>query len=183
MAEMLFKVVHGKKMKDVNPELHAIEQFSKLTDRQMVYVALVADYGSPYRQLQIEERKRQAALQAGYRMETDNSRPDKNMRSLLSGKTPHVKAALDAYSEMQYDEDREAIKSISAQIEQFNALSRKGDIEVAELEKLMKMSNLMPTLVENKKKLEEVLGIRKEDEDVYESNSSLSALDKYNNDN
>ena len=66
---MLFKVIAGKDVFDMNPELRAISEFEALTNKQMLYVILACDYKSPFRKLATHDRKVRAAQEAGYRME------------------------------------------------------------------------------------------------------------------
>lgn len=163
---MLYKIEHGKDIFELNPELKAIGEYSKLTSRQMTYVAFVTDYGSPFRNLGTEEMKFQAALEAGYKLEKGTTRLDSNGRSLTAGKVGAVESAIQKYRTMQKDVDREAWISLKMIITQVTELNMKADKTVVELEKAIKFTKELPAIMEAKKKLEEILNIRAEDNSV-----------------
>lgn len=114
---MLFKVHHDKDFKEINPGHEAIPELERLTSKQLVFVALVADAESPLRTLPDKRRREEAARLAGYPMEEGNKRLDKNGRNLVDGKVPTVEAAIIAYKELQYDEQRAMLDSVDAQIQ------------------------------------------------------------------
>ena len=162
---MLFKVIHGKNTFELNPQLKAIEEFARLTDRQMTYVILAADYKGPFKRLSIEEKKYQAALSAGYKTDSDgSSRLDANGRNVVQGKVGNIVAAITKYNELQKDDDYETLLSVSLLISQIRDLNNKVDKTVAELEKAVKMTMTLDKLVETKKKLEQILDMREEEE-------------------
>lgn len=184
---MLFKVEHGKDIFELNPELKSIEAFAKLTSRQMAYVALYADYGGPFRKLSTEEKKYQAALEAGYKLEKGTTRLDSNGRSLIAGKAAAVEVGIRKYLELQKDEDYDAWVSLKVVIGQITELNLKKDKTVQELEKAIKFTKELPSLMETKRKLEEVLNIRSEDTSVVSTidddtvkEDELSTLDLLN---
>lgn len=184
---MLFKVEAGKNIFDLNPELKALAEFANLTDRQMTYVALCTDYSGPFRKLSAEECKFQAALEAGYKLEKGTTRLDSNGRSLVGGKVGAVEAAIKRYKELQKDEDYEAWLSLKLLIAQITELNNKKDKTVAELEKAIKFTKDLPSIMDTKKKLEEILNLRGEDlhpiaaaDDDDVKHDELSTLDLYN---
>lgn len=183
---MLFKVESGKNIFDLNPELKAIKEFSGLTERQMTYVALATDYSSPFRKLSIEEGKFQAAVEAGYKLETGTTRLDTNGRSLVSGKVPAVQAAIKRYQTLQKDEDYEAWLSLKLLINQITGLNNQKEKTIQELEKAIKFTKELPSIMETKKKLEEILNLRGEDLHPLAPDSDevkqdeLSTLDRVN---
>lgn len=161
---MLFKVERNKSVFELNPELRAIGAFESLTDRQMTYVILVADYKSPFRKRAIEDRKYYAAVEAGYKMEKDGKRLDMNGRNLVAGKVANVEAAIRYYREtLQRDEDYEALLSIGMLIAQIRELNAKPEKTVAELEKAVTLTvGKLDKLIETKKRLEEILDMRED---------------------
>ncbi len=188
---MLFKVESSKDVFELNPELKAIEEFERLTARQMVYIILATDYRSPFRKQSIEERKHQSAIAAGYKLETTGKRLDNNARNLVQGKVGNVEAGIKKYRELQRDEDYETLLSLSsliAQVRDANNLPNKSmndlkavvDMNIGKLDKLMK----------TKKELEDVLEMREDeplqdqtiapDEDGTVDEGSLSILAKQN---
>lgn len=185
---MLFKLDIGHNVFELNPELLAIAEFARLTDRQFRYVAFATDYRSPFRKLAPEERRLQAALTAGYKYQKDGKRPDTNTRSLIEGKTTAVIAAIRKYNELQKDEDYETLLSISTLIGQIRELNAKKDKNLNELEKAVKMTSQLKPLMETKKHLEDLLEFREDpvptgtivEDDGLISEEHLSLLDQEN---
>lgn len=185
----MYKVKHGEDVFELNPELKAIEEFARLTDRQMKYVILTTDYLTPFRKLAPDERKHHAALQAGYRLETDGKRLDMNARNVLAGKDGKIEAAIQYYSKHQKDEDRETYMSICFLISQVRDANNIPNKTLADLKTIVDMNiGKLDKLMETKKKLEEILDFREEalvteagteaEDSVNESD--LSILAEYN---
>lgn len=160
---MLFKVQKGKDVFELNPELRAIDEFSNLTSRQMEYVILAFDYKTPFKKQEWQERKKQAALEAGYKLEKGGKRLDINGRNTIEGKVVAVEKARQRYSTMQKDEDYESLLGMSKLIADIRELNNKPQKTVQELEKAVKFSLQLPALMKAKKELEEILD-RREDE-------------------
>lgn len=160
---MLFKLQKGKDVFELNPQLKAIEEFSGLTARQMEYVILAFDYKTPFRKQSWQERKRLAALEAGYKLEKDGKRLDINGRNTVEGKVAAIERARKKYETLQKDEDYESLLGLSKLISDIRALNNKSDKDLAELEKAVKFSLQLPALMKAKKELEDILD-RREDE-------------------
>lgn len=160
---MLFKIQKGKDVFELNPQLKAIEEFSDLTERQMSYVILAFDYGTPFRKLEWQERKKQAALEAGYKLEKGGKRLDVNGRNTVEGKVAAIEKAKKKYETLQKDEDYESLLGLSKLIADIRELNNKPQKTVQELEKAVKFSLQIPALMKAKKELEELLD-RREDE-------------------
>lgn len=160
---MLFKVQKGKDVFELNPQLKAIEEFEPLTARQMEYVILAFDYKTPFRKLEWAERKKQAALEAGYKLEKGAKRLDINGRNTVEGKVPAIEKARKKYDTLQKDEDYESLLGLSKLIGDIRELNNKPQKTVQELEKAVKFSLQLPSLMKAKKELEEILD-RREDE-------------------
>lgn len=159
---MLFKIVHGEDVFVTNPGLKALEAFKDMTDRQMKYVILATDYKSPFRKLPLDERKYNAAVEAGYRLEKDGKRLDMNGRNLVAGKVMAVEGAIKRYKDLQKDEDYETLLSVGTLIAQIRELNSKPDKNVQELEKAVTMTMKLDKLVETKKRIEEILDLRED---------------------
>lgn len=158
---MLFKVHASKDIFEMNPQLKAVEEFERLTPRQMTYVVLATDYKSPFRKLSPEERRIQAAISAGYKFETGTNRLDMNGRNVVDGKVGSIVAAITRYNAIQKDEDYETLLSISNLISQIRQFNNKPDKDKDELKAAVDMNvNKLDKLVETKKKLEEILDMR-----------------------
>lgn len=119
---MLFKVTsdlknaEGREFFELNPESQAIEEFNSRSTRQMFFVCLVADIGSPLRTLPEHTRRLKAAEIVGFPTE-DGKRLDKNGRNAVNGKTAGIETAIAKYREIQYDPDRAALDAMDAQIQ------------------------------------------------------------------
>lgn len=188
---MLFKVIHGEDIFVTNPELLSVEIFKNLTDRQLKYVILSTDYKSPFKKLPLDQRKYQAAVEAGFRLEKDGKRLDMNGRNLVAGKVSNIEAAILRYKELQKDEDYEALLSVGTLIAQIRELNIKADKSVQELDKAVTMTLKLPQLVKSKKEIEEILDMREdepapdatmgsEDGDETVDEASLPLLSKLN---
>lgn len=171
---MLFKLITSKDIFELNPQLKAIPEFERLTDRQMKYVILATDYKSPLRKLSPDERKTQAAIAAGYKFEKDSTRLDMNGRNVVDGKVGSIIAAVTKYNEIQKDEDYETLMSINELISQIRAANNLKDKSMDDLKKVVEMNvGKLDKLIETKKKIEEILSMR-EDEQVDPSIGTIS---------
>jgi hypothetical protein len=188
---MLFKVHVSKDTFELNPSLKAIEEFARLTDRQMKYVILSTDYKSPFRKLSPEARREQAAISAGYKIEKDTNRLDMNGRNVVDGKVGSIAAAIVQYNKMQKDDDYETLLSINELISQIRQANNLKDKSMDDLKKVVEMNiGKLDKLVETKKKLEEILDMRDEEvgdpaflsgqEDGTINEDDLPTLSQYN---
>jgi hypothetical protein len=160
---MLYKLIHGQDVFVLNPALLAIEEFAALTDRQMRYVILATDYKSPMRKLKSEDKKFRAALEAGYKLEKDGKRLDMNGRNICAGKNEKTERAIKKYKILQQDEDYETILGLSrliSDIRDFNTASNKS---ATEIEKAIKFSKDLPTLIKAKREIEDILEMREDE--------------------
>lgn len=169
-----------------NPEFKIIPEFANLTDRQMKYVMLVEWHGTPLRRMKKDDRKYKAALMAGYKLEKDGSRPDMNMRNLLAGKVATIEAALREMKSLQHDSEQEIMEAFDTQIDEIIAFFKKPNKTIIELEKATKMMSILPTILQQRKAILEILNFR--DENVVNTDEGplkepeikLSILDEYN---
>jgi hypothetical protein len=134
---MLFRLVSGKDPFELNPGLRAIPQFNKLTDRQMFFVCLVADTDrdNPIVTQPERQRRERAAMIAGYPMEADGKRPDKNARDIINGKINSVEDAIVEYKRNQFDEDKANEAALNQQIQEIRecmATNKRKQAEVVE---------------------------------------------------
>lgn len=160
---MLFKVEANKDVFELNPELKAITEFERLTDRQMKYVILATDYKSPFRKLTIDERKYQSALASGYKLTTDGKRLDTNATSLVKGKVGNVEAGIAKYRELQKDEDYETLLSLSSLIAQIREANNMPNKSMTDLKTVVDMNiGKLDKLIQTKKNLEDVLDMRED---------------------
>jgi hypothetical protein len=160
---MLYKVIAGKDVFELNPELKAIEEFEPLTARQMLYVIFSTDYKSPMRKLKSEDKKFRAALEAGYKLEKDGKRLDTNGRNLILGKTDRVEKAIKKYKILQKDEDYETILGLSRLISDIRDFNTAANKSATEIEKAIKFSKDLPTLIKAKREIEDILEMREDE--------------------
>jgi hypothetical protein len=164
---MLYKIRENVSIFEDNPELSAIPEFAKLTDRQMKFVCLFADRRSPLRTLPEKQRREKAAQIVGYPME--GSRLDRNGRDAVSGKVASIERAIEKYREYQHDENQATLDSTNTLIQTnkdfINSVNSRTDEEKKDkqygkdLELANKFANQLPSLVESKQKLEALLNI------------------------
>lgn len=179
---MTYKVTDADIFED-NPELKTIEEYKTCTSRQLKFVFLAYDYKGPYRRLRPEDRKRHAAIQAGYKTEKDSQRLDMNARNAVNGNVAAIERAIKYFLSTQYDEDRETLMAIKNLIMDIKTLCNKRDKNVNEMEKAVKLAKDLPGLEKTKKELQEIFNLRdnqSEDEITVKDDVQLSTLDELN---
>lgn len=181
---MTYKVTDNDIFED-NPELKSIEEYKTCTSRQLKYVFLAFDYKGPYRRLPAVDRKRHAAIQAGYKTEKDSTRLDMNARNVVNGNVAAVARATQYFLSTQYDEDRETLAAIKNLIADIKTLCNKKDKSVQEMEKVVKLAKDLPGLEKTKKELQEIFNMREthETEETIKEDVQLSTLDELNQQN
>lgn len=187
MKNLNFKLTTGDCFED-NPEFKAIREFEQLTERQMRYVMLMEWHGSPLRMMKPEDRKYRAALMSGYKLEKDGKRLDVNGRNLIQGKVNTVEQARRVMSEIQHDHELEIKEAIDIQIDEIVNFLKMPDKNLQQLDKAVTLMTKLPTILENRKKILELLNFRSSDivdtiEQAMESEEiTMSILDEYNED-
>lgn len=162
---MLYKIVADKDCFELNPELYAIPEFGKLTDKQFRVVALVADRRSPLRTLPERQRREKACLIAGYLM--DGTRLAKNARDVVARQVESIERAIIKYREYQFDEQQDSYDSTVSLIRTnrdfINQVNGKKEEEKKDkqygkdLELANKFAKQLPELEEARIKLETLL--------------------------
>jgi len=176
---MLF-TVNKKPLLKENPELEAVPEFAACSERELRYIFLVYDYDSPYRNMEFQRRKKECAINAGFKMETP-TKLDKNGRNTINGNIPKVEKAIRKFMELQFDSDKADLAAYDAQLAQFREYFHKNDKSTAELQKAAMMMVKYKELVKARKELQEVLGLRQDEANDTEDNlEDLSTLDKAN---
>lgn len=130
---MVFKLIHGIDPFELNPGALAIEDFKNLTPQQFTFVCLIADtdYDNPLKTLPEQLRREKAVKVAGYGMESDGKRFDKNARNMINGKVETVEKAIITYRDNQFDEDKAALEAVDKQIEEARKLMRSDKEAIA----------------------------------------------------
>lgn len=177
---MLFKIDKDKPVIDQNPEIAAFEKIPLLTDRQLRWMLLVHDYGTPLRKLPMEERMAKACDMVGYKREKDSGRHDKNARELMAGKSPRMNEALVEFMGIQYDQDKELMVGYDIQIADAIELMKKKDKSDKDWTILTKLNKELPGILRAKKELETTVGFRSQEESSSDDEEEpLSALDRF----
>jgi hypothetical protein len=192
---MLVRVIHGQDIFELNPQLRAIPEFNAIdSPRQMSFVALVADYETPFKHKHGKERREAVAKELGYPLEKDGKRLDKNGREIAHGKIPKVEAAIAKYKELCFDEDKNMLEAYSRQIQTITSLmSAELSVDEKDLEKSMelaeksgKLAKLLPEIKRSKNEVEKLIFNEPEktevspSSDIEDSGVHLNALERYN---
>lgn len=95
---MLFNVSEKDFFED-NPHARIMKEFSGATSAQLKFVALFADWLSPYRKLAPAERRERCLMAAGYKAKGINFAKDGD--DILKGKNEDVERYIIAYKDIQ----------------------------------------------------------------------------------
>lgn len=154
---MLFKV-NEKPLFEENPGLNSVPEFNGKSERMLRYVFLVYDYDSPYRKIPLEQRKNKCVILAGYKLESDGKRLDKNARDIVSGNNPTTNQIIKAFMELQGNPEKEALAAYDAQIYEWKELMHKKNKTDKEREHVFKVMKEMPTFLEKRRQMLEIIG-------------------------
>jgi hypothetical protein len=177
---MLFKVT-DRDIREDNDGIDAIPAFRGLNSKQLKYIFLTYDFDTPLKQLSLQERKEQAAENAGYSRE-NAKRMNKNARDLMNGKVKSVEAAIPVFKSMLRDLDREALEAYDTNLENYMAQMKIKPSTKEEWDINTKVTAQYEKLLIGRKRILENLNLRadfmeNEKEEVDEG--ELSTLDKY----
>lgn len=115
---MIYSIRQGQDIFDLNPGLHAVREFSILTSQQMTFVCLMCDpsHDNPVGTLAGRARREAAVRIAGYNLEKDGKRLDKNARMVVYGQIPSIEKAIAIFQELHYNERHKSIEATKQQI-------------------------------------------------------------------
>jgi hypothetical protein len=121
---MIYLVRHGHDVFQDNPGLLAVEQYARLTDKQMKFVLILCDPSkdNPVKTLSGRDRRERSAVLAGYPLESDGKRLAKNGRELVYGKIKNVEEAIEEFQRNNYNQihhSKEALKKQIVEIREF----------------------------------------------------------------
>ena len=183
---MIYKVTQ-KDIRETNDNIDAIAAFAVCTSRELKYVFLTYDFDTPFRQLNFEDRRLKAALEAGYRMEKTRDYPDKTTRKVLNGGYPKVEDAIMAFKGLRRDVDRETLDSYNTQLEQFIEYSKQPKESHKDWEVAMKINKGIFELLKLRNEIIETWDLRADfNEELVgkvesaEAPKEISALSKRN---
>jgi hypothetical protein len=165
---MLYKIHWQRDVFEDNPGLLAVEEFTKLEDKQMKYIILVCDpsHDNPVRTLPEKQKKEKAIILAGYPLE-DGKRPNKNARSIIAGEKPTIEVAIAKFRELHYDEKQDTLETTKALIERNKSFIKEvnvGKTNDKDAGKNLVMANKfqkeLPELIEAYQKIESLLNVQ-----------------------
>lgn len=167
---MIFKVVHGKEVREVNRNIDAIPEFAECNDKVLKYVFLMFDYDSPYSRLPHSIREDQIIVNIGY-TNADSA------RQFFHRNKKKIEAAKEAFSDIQYDSQMESLISCKMQMRQWDELLRKKDKNDKEKALAQKIFDKMPSYMARVTEMEELVGYRER----YEKEEGVpkTALERY----
>lgn len=176
---MLVKIT-DKDIREDNDWIDAIPAFRPLTSKQLKYIALTYDFDTPLKQLSLQDRKEQAAENAGYSRE-NAKRMDKNARNLMNGKVESVEEAIPVYKGMLRDIDREALEAYDTNLENYMEQMKKKPDSKEDWDINTKVTAQYEKLLIGRKRIMENLNLRADfvEEEKETDERSLSTLDKY----
>lgn len=163
---MRFRLKSGVDPFELNPGARAIKEFDDLTPMQFFFVCLVADVDldNPLYSLPDKDRRVKATQIAGYGME--GTRPDKNARTLISGKVADVEAAILKHRELQPDDDKQALAAVEKQLYEARAFLEMdkqkasggdGKVHAKLIQDSIKIAQELPKLLQVKQGLVKVI--------------------------
>lgn len=168
---MIFKVVHGKKIRDVNESIDAIPEFQGCSDKVMKYIILMYDYFSPYSRLPFEQRKEQVLISLEYVNKS-------TVGTFFSRHKTNLSKGTAKYIEIQYDEDMESLIAMKSQMSEWREVLKKKNKTEKEADRAVKIFKDMPSHAKKIKELEEIVGYR-EKFDADEEGTPKTALELY----
>lgn len=176
---MLFKVSETPLFEE-NPELNSVPEFVGKSERMLKYVFLVYDYDSPYRKIPFEQRKNKCIIVAGYKLESDGKRLDKNAREIVSGANATVAQITKVFMELQGNPEKDTLAAYDAQICEWKELMQKKNKTDKEREYVLKVMSKLPEFMNKRKELLSIIGDISSDTQLEEISRPMSTLDEVN---
>jgi hypothetical protein len=159
---MYYKIVAGEDIFDLNPGLKAVPGFKDMTDMQMKYVCFVCDpsFDNPVRTLIGRARREQSAELAGYKLDATQKRLEKNGREISSGHVASVENAIATFKKLHYDEKTDTYETLSNQIGEIQDFMKSRKVgDPKKLKQALELGVKLPSLVEAKQKIEQLLSV------------------------
>lgn len=177
---MIYKVTKKDIFED-NPQLMAVSKFADCSDRELKYIFLLYDYDSPYAKMSFNLRQEKALAEAGYHREKGGKRFDKNAREVMTGKRARVNEAIGEFSIIQKsaNKERALVMALDEQLDHIIQFLKEPASDINTIQKLVKVVNDIPKLLETRKRIKEVLNLAEEEHDAALLQRQVSLLDKY----
>lgn len=170
---MIFKIT-SKDIRADNPHIDTFVGFKDVSDKVLKYSLYMYDYKSPFRDQ--PEKTRSKLVFALLNVKTDKAR---NMFIYRHGdEVQMVKKQLDI---LQFDEDFELYKAYRSQIMDWVELLNKKNKSDAEQRLVFQIAKDVTDFMENKNKLEVIIGERMKEYQSSVKKAEMTALEKYMN--
>jgi hypothetical protein len=171
---MIFKISKDKDFFEENPSALWIKEFKECTSNEMKYVVLCYSYDTPLRTLSADQKKIKSLDIIGVVRMANGTFP-KEYIEIMENRVQRVRNAILKLREITRDEDKETLESYDEQLDQYRALMRKRDKTDKEMDQAMRISKELPTFLENREKIKEILQIR----DSSAIGSTESSIDEF----
>jgi hypothetical protein len=179
---MIYRVT-SKDIFEDNPGLLSNVKLADCSDRELKYIFLLYDYESPYAKMSFEVRKNKAASEAGYLKEKTGKRFDRNARDTMTGKRPRIQEAIGEFKIIQDSTNKEMaiVVALDAQIDNITKFIAQPSDDVNIIQKGQKIAESLPKLLENRRRIREILNMVVDEEDTtIMASDNISTLDEVN---
>ena len=159
---MIYKIEKDKSVFESNPGLELNPIFMECSDKELKYVFLLYDIDSPYAKMSFDERKKRAAISAGFKMNAAGTSFDRTAKLILDGKSKRVNNAIREFNDIQRKSNPHfnILTTISKQIDKTTEFLDKMPAKDMTPDEMMKRNRLATGLVElvdARKKIEKLL--------------------------
>ena len=160
-----------------NPTLKMTEHLSKLTNKEVKWIALVYDYESPLAQMPLNLRKIKAAQMTGWNIESNIPLGDTKL--MIDGKNARINKAVAEYKSIQFDENQESLLAFNEQLKEYRAFLKQKQKKPSELKIAMALQKEMPALLKARDEIAKLVGLRAHDEEFEITDiENISTMDK-----
>jgi hypothetical protein len=179
---MMYKIKPNEDVVVTNPELASIPEFADLADKKLRYVIFLTDYQSPLRNFPEPEKKRLAAIQAGFApQDTHQKTLQPKVREMINGSHEDVNKAIAKYKELQYNEDRELMKTLQKQMNNIKKMVDAGSDDPGEMKKINDLLLTLADLREQQRKIAITAGLEETLPELEKEDKPMRTIDKVMN--
>jgi hypothetical protein len=174
---MIYKIRYNADIFDDNPGLRAVEKFARLESVAMKFVCLVCDpsFDNPIRTQPERERREKAARLAGYPLEADGKRLNKNAREAIAGNKSWIEEAIAEFKSLHYDENQDLLESLNVQINEIrDFLKEKKGSDPKKLKAALELGAKLPELVKAKQDIESLLNVNSNQVPEFEPTTTVA---------
>jgi len=162
---MVFKVTKKGDFFDDNPQAELVEEFEKVSSKDMKYICLVYDYDSMLCNMPVYERKLRALDLLKYEKTKEGNWP-KIVEDLMNGGKQKYIDAIMKYRELMSDDDKETLAAYKAQLKECQNFLHRSNKKPSEMTQAVRMRPEMEKLRETIQKLRNDIRI-KEGKDAF----------------